>query len=151
MNDTTPLTGMELHILIADDDVDDIDFFRAAVEDIAKATKVTVASEGFELLEFLNIITPDIIFLDINMPKMNGIDCLTEIRARKTYDTIPVIIYSTTKNPKDIERSYELGASMFFEKPPSFDKIKSRLNEILLDSTKGFLTQLPRDKYVVST
>jgi CheY-like chemotaxis protein len=148
-NGSTLLQDKKLHVFIADDDIDDIDFFKDALADIGKEIKVTVATDGSELMEFLQILTPDIIFLDINMPCMNGLDCLSEIRKIDAYNRIPVVIYSTSISPEHIEKSYELGASMYFEKPVKFETIKKRLTQILSHTSDDLLPQLSKDKFIV--
>ena len=67
------ISDKSLHVFIADDDIDDVSFFKSALADIAKHIKITVAKNGDELMEFLQITTPDLIFLDINMPCKNGL------------------------------------------------------------------------------
>jgi CheY-like chemotaxis protein len=138
-----------LHVFIADDDIDDVDFFKSALADIAKHIKITVASNGDELMEFLQITTPDLIFLDINMPCKNGIDCLSEIRALKKFDRTPIIMYSTTANDHHIDKTYELGANLYFEKTVSYEAIKEHLRDILSHSPNELLPKFPRDKFVI--
>src|SRR6186997_3477458 len=98
--------NIKLHVFIADDDPEDIDFFKLAMHEIAEDVKLTVAKNGLELLDFLKVVIPDIIFLDINMPAMNGLDCLAQIRKQPSLDMVPVIIYSTAASKADIYKSY---------------------------------------------
>jgi CheY-like chemotaxis protein len=71
------------------------------------------------------------IFLDLNMPVKNGIECLEEIRSDKKLDWLPVIIYTTSDNPKDIETCYSLKANLYVVKPTSFESIIKTLKKII--------------------
>lgn len=145
----TLIARKKLHVFIADDDLDDIAFFKNALKEVTNEVKISVAKDGLELLEFLSIVQPDIIFLDINMPCMNGIDCLSEIRKLDNFHSVPVIIYSTISSEHEIDLTYDLGASMYFEKPAGFESIKSRLKDILNFRSIDLIPQLSRDKYFV--
>src|SRR5690606_10195300 len=105
--------GKKLHIFFGDDDREDVEFFTQAIEEVSPGIKITIARDGAELLEFLQLVIPDIIFLDLNMPVMNGVECLQRIRSNKKCNDVPVIIYSTSANPDQIEKTYELGANMY--------------------------------------
>ena len=140
----------KLHVFIADDDPEDIDFFMLAMQEIAEDVKVTVAKNGLELLDFLKVVIPDIIFLDINMPAMNGLDCLAEIRTLKILDQVPVIIYSTGASKADIYKSYILGANRYIKKPAYFDAIKKQLAQTLALNLRDLSQQSAMENYVVN-
>src|SRR4051812_46031752 len=102
------------NILLAEDDNDDYDFFLYAIKDYTSVTLNRVTN-GEQLMLQLNeqLITPDIIFLDINMPRKNGMQCLQEIRRLENCMDVPVIIMSTTRNEDVIETFYHAGAHFY--------------------------------------
>jgi CheY-like chemotaxis protein len=125
-------------ILIVDDDAEDIELFTEAVLKIDESINCVEAYNGIEALKVLrrNALLPDFIFLDINMPLMNGRKCLEEIKANANYRHIPVIIYSTTTDKKQIEECRKLGAD-FLTKPNSFDELTRSLKGILKPEVSG--------------
>jgi CheY-like chemotaxis protein len=143
------ITDKKLHIYFGDDDKEDIEFFKRAIKEVSAGIRITIAKDGLELLEFLQVALPDIIFLDLNMPRMNGVDCLKEIRDQGKYDNIPIIIYSTTAEKSHIDLTYQLGANMYIQKPDKFDKIKDRLSKTLSLNPNDLFPQPAKDKYVV--
>src|SRR6266487_683666 len=94
--------------LLADDDADDQQLFKEALNEIDKSIRCLTASSGEEALNKLKTDLkqlPDYIFLDLNMPRMNGLECLVEIKKTNTLKHIPVIIYSTSSAEKDVEET----------------------------------------------
>ncbi len=92
------------HIILADDDDDDSMLFKEALSKVASSITVSLAEDGQKLINYLNTLSiPDMIFLDLNMPRKNGLECLKEIRSDDKFDHIPVIMYSTSQSKKDIE------------------------------------------------
>src|SRR5688572_11843036 len=107
-------------ILIVDDDEDDIELFCDAVKDLDGDIRCISASNGEEALHKLsteNEPLPDYIFLDLNMPRLNGKQCLKRIKGNPRLREIPVIIYSTSKLKEDMEETRQLGAVHFLTKP----------------------------------
>ncbi len=125
-------------ILIVDDDAEDIELFTEAVLEIDESINCVEAYNGLEALKVLkrNAFLPNIIFLDINMPLMNGRKCLEEIKKSPSYSHIPVIIYSTTTDAKQIEECRNLGAD-FLTKPSSFEELIQSLKKILKPEVTG--------------
>lgn len=122
-------------ILLVDDDADDQLFFLDAISAIDKSLHCDVVSNGIEAMDRLNHVPPPpypgVIFLDLNMPKMNGYECLERIKTNDALKAIPVIIFTTTNNPKEAERTRALGAANFLTKTSDFKKLKLQLGEIL--------------------
>lgn len=116
-------------ILLADDDRDDRDLFAEAMTLVDPAIALIMASDGEELMDLLvkENIRPDLIFLDLNMPRKNGKECLAEIEMHAELSKIPVVIYSTSLNPVDLDETYHMGAESFFRKPNSFEELKQLL------------------------
>lgn len=104
-------TKQILRCLLIDDDKDDQEIFKLALQDINERVVCLTADNGVEGLQILlsAIDLPHFIFLDLNMPQMNGKDCLAAIRRDPRLAEIPVIIYSTSSDPRDIFESKKLG------------------------------------------
>jgi CheY-like chemotaxis protein len=113
-----------------DDDADDADIFCEALCRIAASMKCMTAENGLKLFEILSEDRPDVIFLDINMPKLSGWETLRKLKDDTEYNNIPVIMYSTSSSRKDIEIAYGLGARLFITKPEDFREL-SKILEIV--------------------
>lgn len=114
-----------------DDDIDDIEIFNIAITELEADIKCLTATDGTGALKILEDETfiPDYIFLDLNMPRMNGKQCLIEIKKMPRLSQVPVIIYSTSSSKRDIDETKKLGATFFLTKPSTI----SGLTEILKD------------------
>ncbi|RAV99030.1 response regulator [Pseudochryseolinea flava] len=114
-------------VLYVDDDADDLQLFNEAVKEVDPAIIFIAASSAEEALNFLHgELLPDQIFMDINMPVMNGIECLTRIRSTERIKHVPVVMLSTSQNVSDIEQSNALQAD-FISKPNSFRNLVAEL------------------------
>src|SRR4051794_37413962 len=82
------------HVLLAEDDQEQCFFFRKALAQVGAGIKYSEVNDGKELLKFLGLFIPDILFLDLTMPCRNGIECIREIRADKVYDSLPLIVFT---------------------------------------------------------
>jgi len=114
------MNGMRIYL--AEDDQDDINFFGEALGEVSDASTLEVFGDGHDLLEHLKNgeTLPEIIFLDINMPVMNGLECLKRIRENSRFDHIPVIMLTTTSARATIELAYNDGANLFVKKPYNY-------------------------------
>ncbi len=119
-------------ILLADDDTDDQFMLKEAFSSLNSDTEIVTVENGEELLDYLNLKgkynnaslpIPKIILLDLNMPKIDGRQCLKVIKANPDFSKIPIIIFSTSNNPEDISQSYELGANSYIIKPYSYNEL----------------------------
>lgn len=129
-------------ILLADDDPDDRELFEEALADIHPNAVLTTAQDGEELMFILqNYHKPDLLFLDLNMPRKNGKECLHEIVKDPRLNQIPIIIYSTSVNPTDIEETFSLGAIRFLRKPNSYEELKRNVKKIFFETVTS-----PRSK-----
>ncbi len=126
---------MSIHkkILLVDDDTDDQLFFVDAINELELQLECGIANNGSEALDHLQKVPPppSLIFLDLNMPLMNGFECLAQLKKTNDYKEIPVIIFTTSNNPADKARTISMGASMFLTKPPDFTALKNTLRSIL--------------------
>ena len=123
-----------LNVFLADDDSDDRTFFSDALREIPIQTTISEFNNGVDLMASLlsnNAEKPDVIFLDLKMPMMDGFECLADIRDLEKYADTPVIIYSTSYHPKEITRLNEMGASLYLQKPSSYNQLKTLLHKCL--------------------
>jgi CheY-like chemotaxis protein len=123
---------MFLKILLIDDDDDDQFVFLTALEDIAPNSHCHVSNNALEAFQYLNDKTeiPDMIFLDLNMPLMNGFEFLLILKSDPALSSVPVIIFSTSDNPQDLERAKELGTVQFITKTADVELLKKDLRHI---------------------
>jgi CheY-like chemotaxis protein len=120
--------------LLIDDDEDDREIFQLAVEEAHADLKCVTAKTAIEAIEILSDkpgqpFTPDYIFLDVNMPMMNGEECLVEIRKLARLRTVPVFIY-TTSEVKDKESFFKKGANEIMTKPVRISDLVDLLREV---------------------
>lgn len=125
-------------VLLADDDNDDRELFSEALASIDAEVLYEGVVDGGEAIEALagDAHRPNIIFLDINMPVMNGWDVLKRIKSDSQYDDIPVIVYSTSSGEREKRITFDLGALCFVTKPESVRLIKAML-EIVISKVKS--------------
>ena len=114
------------HILLADDDSDDCYFFKQALAELFVTAKCTNVFDGEQLMNFLRDAPelPDVLFLDLNMPRKNGLVCLTEIKVSEKLKKLPVVALSTSYHRSVADKLQERGAVCFFQKPNEFDALK---------------------------
>ena len=124
-----------MKICLADDDEDDRIFFADALSEITSSNQIIEFTNGVELMAELHSDKPlpDIIYLDLNMPLMDGFECLFDIREIEGFSKIPVVIYSTSFHVKEVEKLREMGATLYLQKPSSFDHLKKLLKKSLDD------------------
>jgi len=124
-------------ILLADDDEADRLLFKEAFEELKINTNVLSVNNGEQLMEYLNrkgIVLPEILFLDLNMPRKNGFECLKEIRSNKKFDEISIAIYSTSAAERDIEATFIAGANVYISKPNDFNELKLVLEKAVMSA-----------------
>ncbi len=120
-------------IFLIDDDIDDQEFFMEAVKEVDPNIECHLASSCDDGLELLNksSVLPDYIFLDLNMPKVDGKKCLLELKKNARVKDIPVIIYSTSSLKKDIDETKAMGAVHFLTKPAAFRELCEAIENVL--------------------
>jgi len=120
-------------IFYADDDADDIDIFIDIVEDLNENTSIYTHNNGEELLHALKnpSLLPHLIFIDLNMPVINGFEVLSEIRQSDNLKNLPVIVFSTSNDEHTIAKSKKLGASFYIPKPNDYSTYKKSINHAL--------------------
>ena len=126
------MANVPLNVFLVDDDVDDREFFEAACNGIDLDVMLKTFEHGESLIDYFEAKNdkPHMLFMDINMPKKNGFECLKDIRKRWCPDELCVIMYSTSNSQRDISKCYQLGANGFIQKPYSFTGLKDVLHKI---------------------
>ena len=123
-----------IYVLLADDDSDDCLFFTDAFEEIKIKTKVKLLKDGEELMNYLKEESnplPDVLFIDLNMPRKNGMECLKEIKQIDRLKNIAIAIYSTSASDEDIEETFVKGANVYIKKPSDFGILKKILTQVI--------------------
>jgi CheY-like chemotaxis protein len=136
---------------LTEDDHDDRIFFSETLKSTSLNATLTFFENGEQLLHFLasSTLIPDIIFLDLKMPGMNGKECLKHIRADKTYNTIPVVIFTCTEYIDDIVETYKIGANLYVPKN-FFVKNSVKALQMIIESTLNQSLLSPdKEKYVL--
>ncbi|MFA6150182.1 MAG: response regulator [Chitinophagaceae bacterium] len=142
-----------IYVLLADDDVDDRLFFKEAFEEIKIKTEVQIVKDGMELMNHLckpGINLPHILFLDLNMPRKTGMECLVEIKTMEQFKDIAIVIYSTSASEQDIEQTFVNGANVYIKKPNDFNTLKKILSEVITINWQYHTSGLDRDNFLLS-
>lgn len=132
MDNSTDFT--KIHIVMADDDSDDRLFFSTALHDMLIDSHLDLVADGVELMNYLSDAKenlPDILFIDLNMPRKSGKETLQEIRSNRDYDTICVVIYSTYSPEDEVDDLLSIGANIYFTKPSELEKIKDMIRQVI--------------------
>jgi CheY-like chemotaxis protein len=140
-------------ILLADDDIDDAEVFQEALSRACAATTFKRFEDGAQLLEYLvssypNL--PDLIFLDLNMPEMNGWQCLAALKSSSKLKSVPVIMYTTSTNPRDREIASDLNAHGLIVKPSNPRLPEQVLAVVVCKLETTELKQAIHDAYLLS-
>lgn len=151
-NRSTKGANTHIHIVLADDDEDDRHFFKRILEEIPISTRFTIVEDGEKLLNYLiknsgNL--PDILFMDFNMPRKNGLQCLTEISGNQKLKHLPVIIYSTSLQEKNADLLYDLGAYYYVRKT-NMEELKRYVTHILNMMIENNLIRPAREEFIVN-
>lgn len=139
-------------IALADDDEDDRLFFKDAFDELKINTVVTTLCDGEELMNYLNhpeTILPNILFLDLNMPKKNGFECLLEIKKEQKFDDIAIAIYSTSSSEEDIENTFVQGANIYIKKPSDFSSLKKILSQVVTINWQYHTSGLNKENFLL--
>ncbi|HLO91266.1 MAG TPA: response regulator [Lentimicrobium sp.] len=124
----------QMFILLAEDDEDDRQFFKEAIERMNLNTVLEMVTDGVFLIEYLKNNPekrPHLIFLDLNMPRKDGFECLREIRGELGLSDLPIAIYSTSNASVDMEEAFRLGANIYIRKPSDFTMLKNIIAKVV--------------------
>ena len=127
-------------ILLVEDNPDDVILTKRALKDANIVNEVIVARDGVEALEYLRgegahegrdvSIVPEVILLDLKMPRMGGLECLKIIRSEEKTKLLPVVILTSSKEERDVVESYSLGANSYIQKPVDFDQFATAVKQL---------------------
>ncbi len=143
----------QLNILLADDDQDDCQFFKTAVQELLPSTNLKAVHDGEQLMKYLTAETnalPHVLFLDLNMPRKNGFECLSEIKQNEKLKNLPVIMFSTSFEQEVVNQLYQNGAQYFIRKPSEFSKFKKIIQQTLTIIAKENILQPTRENFVLA-
>lgn len=142
----------KLHVLLADDDLDDCLFFKDALEELSISAQLTTVHDGEELMNYLKQNEehqPHVLFLDINMPRKNGPECLSEIKSNKKLKNLPVVMFSTSNSWDTINTLFRSGANIYIHKPSDFTQLKQVIHHALPIAAEKIFSDSPL-KYVLN-
>ena len=123
-----------IHILLADDDTDDCLLFKEALNEVQIKNTLSCVHNGEDLIDVLSKASEkkfQIVFLDLNMPLKNGLECLQEIKRNLKFEFLPIVIFSTSYDNKISEMLYKNGAQYYICKPSSFNRLKNVIEFVL--------------------
>lgn len=142
-----------IHILLADDDEDDREMFQKLLTKFSVSAFLMTVEDGEKLMNLLSTLSysppPHLIFLDINMPVKDGIECLKEIRSNKKFDNVPVFMFSTSTSKYYIDTAYENGANLYILKSHFFTEQSDIIEKLFSVHWKDYLAKIPREKFVL--
>jgi CheY-like chemotaxis protein len=147
------MSSKHLNILLCDDDTDDCYFFNEALEKLFLSTNLTAVHDGEQLMQLLTKETkelPHVLFLDLNMPRKNGFECLVEIKHSNKLKLLPVIIFSTSFDQEVVNLLYKNGAQYIIRKPTEFPQLKKVILLALTLISKENFSQPLRDNFILT-
>jgi CheY-like chemotaxis protein len=149
----TELNGTRIcSILVAEDDEDDFYCFNMAISSLSGLFQLLHTSDGIRFSSLIQTaVNPDVIFLDINLPYKNGISCLKELRSKEDYDSVKIVMYSTSCSSREIDSCYSLGADFFLVKPSSFSSLQRQLKELFQNDYFVKNQKPPREAFVFNS
>jgi CheY-like chemotaxis protein len=142
----------KLNVLLVDDDADDCQFFQAALIQLVIPANLTVVHDGEQLMRLLlleDVVLPDVLFLDLNMPRKNGFECLADIKSNPKLKHLSVIVFSTSFEQEVVNRLYNSGAQYFIRKPSEFSQFKKIIQQSLALVLDGNNVQPARENFVL--
>ncbi len=141
-----------LKILLADDDADDCLFFKDALDELPVTASLNTVKNGVELMSLLksnSINLPHVLFLDLNMPRKTGFECLSEIKQNENLKQLLVIVYSTSSNPEVMDLLYHKGAHYYIRKPADFVNLKSVIHKALSLTVQTKLLPPSKENFLI--
>ena len=138
-----------LKILLVDDDREEYEFITSAFESLTVKAEVIQVEDCNDVSGTIKQHNPDMVFIDINMPSINGIDCLKAVRSEKRFENLPIIIYSTSNSLTDVQESFKHKANLYVVKPNTFSKLTASLQKIL-SFDWNLRNNLPIEKFLIA-
>ena len=147
------MSNNPLSLLLADDDNDDCLLFEEALLELPILTHLSVVNDGEELMQYLNkniADLPYILFLDLNIPRKNGMECLKEIKGNPLLRELHVVIFSTAAELDLVNSLYKNGAQHYIRKPSEFTQLKKVMEHALSMITGKKIVQPPKESFVIT-
>lgn len=143
---------MMKRVLLADDDADDAEVFKEALEKVCDTADCTWVENGKKLFLYLEKVStlPEVIFLDVNMPEMNGWQCLAKLKNSSEYKSIPVIMYTTSSSPRDRQIAQDMNAHGLITKPSNHKVLEKILDLVVCNLGKEELIDALKDAYLIA-
>ena len=142
----------KLNILLADDDIDDCHFFKEALEALPISTHLTTMHDGEELMNHLSENEdhlPHVLFLDINMPRKNGFECLSDIKHNDKLKDLAVVMFSTSGSQDKISILFKTGADIYIRKPGNLAQLVQVIHHALPLATENIFSN-GKLKYILN-
>ena len=145
----------QMSIILVDDDQEDRELFSEAISEIVETVNLKTFNDGSEIIEYFKVKDnranlPSILFLDINMPLVNGLEALQILRTELKMNDLSIAMYSTSNLEVNIEEALILGANVYITKPTSYEKLKHVLYKVLQANLQFDKTNLRLDTFVLS-
>jgi response regulator RpfG family c-di-GMP phosphodiesterase len=142
-----------IEVIFTDDDEDDLEFFRQALGKLETPANLNTFRDCDKMMKFLerkkDPPSPQIIFLDINMPKKDGLTCLHELRAKPRFAKVPIIMFTTSLRPVDVEQSYIRGANLYIKKPTGFNELVTTVQRLFSKQWLDRLMNMDKAVHIV--
>jgi len=142
-----------LQILLADDDNEDRMLFKTAFDEMEIEINFQTVNDGTQLMKYLAVKDqplPHFLFLDLNMPRMSGLECLKEIRSNNLYQDMPIAIYSTSISSHDVDETFANGATIYIKKPNGFNELIQVLKRAILTIHTYRISPVNRANFLVT-
>jgi CheY-like chemotaxis protein len=139
MSSSVSTINIPVQCFLIDDDVDDQEIFSMALQEFNDSIHCSFADDGVKALEKLKVdqsFLPSCIFIDINMPRMNGVECLEQIKKIIRLKSVPVCMFSTSADPSIVAKTRDLGAVDFIVKPASISALSTLLSQFISTNVK---------------
>ena len=149
-----PSISRKLKVILAEDDNDDILLFQEALNELPVSVHLTTVANGQQLIEWLNKRgkkLPDVLFLDLNMPRKNGFAALGEIKRNQKLQNLPVFIFSTASDEEMIKQVYNDAAHYYIRKPSDFTDLKKVLYRALKLIAERSISLPNRDDFILTS
>jgi CheY-like chemotaxis protein len=148
------MTKKPIQLLLADDDKDDSDLFKEALDELLLPANLEIVRDGERLMQLLNkqaVALPQALFLDLNMPRKNGFECLSEIKQNDKLKDLPIIIFSTSYDHDIVNLLHSNGAHYYISKPNEFTKLKDVIHAAVSAVTQKGYVKPDRDNFVLES
>jgi CheY-like chemotaxis protein len=158
MKTAETINSIKYYLLLAEDDKSDSHFFKEALDEVLERLPITAdlttVHNGEQLMQLLEGSAdrlPHVLFLDLNMPRKNGFECLSEIKQNENFKQLPVIIFSTAFEQREVNRLYETEAHYYIRKPNSFSELKEVIYQALLLATEENMMRPAKENFVIKS